>query len=325
MKVRSLAVCSLLLAPFASPAASIDPSAYAEPHQRVDIGGRKLNLFCAGDGAPTVVFEAPGAFGAWNWFNVHGKVAAQTRACVYDRAGYGFSDQSGRPADSKNAVEDLHTLLAAAQVPGPYLLVGSSYGAMHAQLYAYRYPAEVVGLVLVDGESEDEDSALDAVTGGKMTQFDQQAVAWIDSCLKEAQAGQVDDKCPGQAQPGLDPKLTAVLERERLSPIYWQTRASELASYRDASARELREARRSFGQLPILILARTVSPFLIPGQPQSDMNKAAEGAHRRTLEAVAAETSQGEVRDVADASHLIQFDKPDAVSDAVIEMVRRLR
>lgn len=173
MTFRAIALCSVL---FASAATSAAPDFdYAVSHQRVDIGGRKLNLFCAGEGAPTVVFEAPGAFGAWNWFKVHGKVAARTRACVYDRAGYGFSDPSGRPADSKNAVEDLHALLTAAKVPGPYLLVASSYGAMHAQLYAYSYPAEVAGLVLVDGENEDEDSALDAVTGGKMTQFEQQA------------------------------------------------------------------------------------------------------------------------------------------------------
>lgn len=126
-------------------------------------------------------------------------------------------------------------------------------------------------------------------------------------------------------EPGLDPKLAAVLEKERGSPIYWQTRGSESASYRDASSRELREARRSFGQLPILILNRTVSPFLIPGQPQSDMNKAAEVAHRKTLESIAAQTSHGEIRDIPNASHLIQLDQPDAVSDAVIEMVRRLR
>lgn len=322
MIYRAVVLCSVLLASAAiSAAPDFD---YAAPHQRIDIGGRKLNLFCAGEGAPTVVFEAPGAFGAWNWLKVQGKVAAHTRACVYDRAGYGFSDSSGRPADSKNAVEDLHALLKAAKVPGPYLLVGSSYGAMHTQLYAYSYPAEVAGMVLIDGESEDEDSALDAVTGGKMSQFDQQAAAWIEACTKQAQAGKMDDQCPSQAQPGLDPKLAAVLETERASPVYWHTRQSESASYKDASSRELREARRSFGQLPVLILNRTVSPFLIPGQPQSDMNKAAEAAHRKTLEAIVALSARGELRDVPEASHLIQFDQPNAVSDAVIDMVKRL-
>lgn len=323
MIFRAVALCSVLLASAAVSAAS--DFDYSVPHQRVDIGGRKLNLFCAGEGAPTVVFEAPGAFGAWNWFKVHGKVAAQTRACVYDRAGFGFSDPSGRPSDSKNANEDLHALLKAAKVPGPYLLIGSSYGAMHAQLYAYTYPAEVAGLVLVDGQSEEEDKALDAVTGGMMSKFDQQAAEWIAACLKEAQAGKMDDTCPSQAQPGLDPKLAAILEKERSSPIYWKTRESESASYSNASSRELREARHSYGQLPILILNRTVSPFLIPGQPQSDMNKAAEVAHRKTLEAIAALSAHGEMRDVPEASHLIQFDQPDAVSDAVIEMVKRLR
>lgn len=323
MIFRAIALCSVLLA--AGAACAAPDFDYAVPHQRVDIGGRKLNLFCAGEGGPTVIFEASGAYGGWSWYKVQPKVAAHTRACIYDRAGYGFSDPSGRAADSRNAVEDLHTLLKAANLQGPYLLVGSSYGAMHAQLYAYSYPAEVAGLVLVDGQSEEEDKALDAVTGGLISQFNQQAVAAYAACLKEAQSGQMSDQCQGQAQPGMDAKLTAMLDKERASPQFWQTRASESAAYEDASSRELREARKPFETLPVLILARTVSPFLIPGQPQSDRNKAAEAAHRKTLEAIAALSSRGEIRDVPEACHLIQFDKPDAVSDAVIEMAKRLR
>ena len=47
-------------------------------------------------------------------------------------------------------VEELHALLQAAEVPGPYLLAGHSLGGFFARLYAATYPDEVVGLVLVD-------------------------------------------------------------------------------------------------------------------------------------------------------------------------------
>ena len=45
---------------------------------------------------------------------------------------------------------ELHDLLAAADVPGPYVLVGHSLGGAFDLLYARTYPDEVAGLVLVD-------------------------------------------------------------------------------------------------------------------------------------------------------------------------------
>ena len=53
-------------------------------------------------------------------------------------------------------VNDLHALLVAAQVPGPYLLVGHSFGGLLVRLFAHRYPDEVCGLVLVDAMNEDQ-------------------------------------------------------------------------------------------------------------------------------------------------------------------------
>jgi pimeloyl-ACP methyl ester carboxylesterase len=59
-----------------------------------------------------------------------------------------------QPITPKKAVEDLHALLTAAKVSGPYVLVGHSYGGLIVRLYASTYPSEVVGLVLIDTLSE---------------------------------------------------------------------------------------------------------------------------------------------------------------------------
>src|SRR6185437_9629940 len=75
--------------------------------------------------------------------------------CSYDRAGYGWSETaSGAPRTSQQIVTELHLLLAHAQIHGPYVLVGHSFGGLNMRLYAYRYPAEVVGMVLLDATSE---------------------------------------------------------------------------------------------------------------------------------------------------------------------------
>ena len=53
------------------------------------------------------------------------------------------------PRTVADSVVDLNTLLMAAEVPGPYVLVAHSWGGMIAQLYARSHPDDVVGLVLV--------------------------------------------------------------------------------------------------------------------------------------------------------------------------------
>jgi pimeloyl-ACP methyl ester carboxylesterase len=59
-----------------------------------------------------------------------------------------------QPTTPQNDVADLHALLAAGKVPGPYVLVGWSAGGPIARVYASTYPHDVSGLVLVDVESE---------------------------------------------------------------------------------------------------------------------------------------------------------------------------
>eukprot|EP01030_Chromulinospumella_sphaerica_P033167 gene33167-34000_t len=79
-------------------------SATSPPGRLVDIGGRRLNLVCAGpeqaDG-PLVVFEA-GAFGLSADFGAvqEGLAAKGVRSCAYDRAGLGRSDPGPSPRDS---------------------------------------------------------------------------------------------------------------------------------------------------------------------------------------------------------------------------------
>jgi pimeloyl-ACP methyl ester carboxylesterase len=81
-----------------------------------------------------------------------------TRVCVYDRAGLGASDLSPHPRTSGQMVEELRALLANAGVPGPYVLVGWSFGGMNVRLYAARYPDEVAGVVLLDSSHPDRNT-----------------------------------------------------------------------------------------------------------------------------------------------------------------------
>jgi pimeloyl-ACP methyl ester carboxylesterase len=139
----------------------------------VDLGGgRKMYMECDGVGAPTVLLISGKGNRADTWstnrlgernaeVSVLSRTARFTRVCAYDRPStVGVNDEPSRSdpvperATAKNGVADLHALLAAAHVQGPYVIVGHSYGGLIARLYASTYPDDVAGLVLEDALSE---------------------------------------------------------------------------------------------------------------------------------------------------------------------------
>jgi pimeloyl-ACP methyl ester carboxylesterase len=131
---------------------ALDRRTYAAPGELVDVGGRRLHLHCAGSGTPTVVLESGlGETGAyWGWIST--ALAPDTRVCVYDRAGRGWSDPAPAAQDGVAVTTDLRTLLDRVHVPGPFVFVGHSSGAEYVRIFAGRYPEQVAGMVLLDAQ-----------------------------------------------------------------------------------------------------------------------------------------------------------------------------
>jgi pimeloyl-ACP methyl ester carboxylesterase len=118
--------------------------------QLVDVGPYRLHLECTGSRGPTVILEPGGGGSAASMGLITPSVASDSRVCVYDRAGRGWSDPAASPPDGAQIATDLHTLLDRAHVPGPYVLAGHSFGGLYVRTYAAKYPEDVAGLVLVD-------------------------------------------------------------------------------------------------------------------------------------------------------------------------------
>lgn len=132
-----------------------DARAYPPTGKLIDVGGYNLHINTSGEGGPTVVLDAGGGCFSLDWSLVFPEVAKFTRVCSYDRAGYGWSEESPLERTSENIVEELHTLLQKANIPKPYILVGHSFGGANMRLYASRYPEEIFGLILVDATHEE--------------------------------------------------------------------------------------------------------------------------------------------------------------------------
>jgi hypothetical protein len=162
-KVRALAILASLLFVLAAAGAIFeqigrrhDRSHYPQIGRSVDIGGRSLNLYCSGQGGPTVVFDTFSHMAGYVWTKAQPEVARYTRACWYDRAGYGWSEPGGAPLFDSEAA-DLHRLLAGAGERPPYLLVGPGEAALRAVVYRSLYPREVAGILMLNPIAVDED------------------------------------------------------------------------------------------------------------------------------------------------------------------------
>ena len=145
MPIRVIAVLAVLIA-----ISSCGGCGTQSRDQMVDVGTHRLHIHGEGEGAPTIVIDVGIASSMDEWRSLQRFFAETTRVCLYERSGYGLSEAGPFPRDSGRAADELHSLLVEASVPGPYVLVGHSLGALNLQVYAARYPENVAAMVLLD-------------------------------------------------------------------------------------------------------------------------------------------------------------------------------
>jgi pimeloyl-ACP methyl ester carboxylesterase len=133
--------------------------------QLVQVGTHKMFVNCVGkETQPTVILEAGTGDSSEVWNAVQEQVQKFVRVCSYDRLGLGKSDKVAVTHTAGEIVEDLHGLLHAVPVPGPYVMVGHSIGGIYVRKYAALFPTEVKGLVLLDSAHEEQFSRVSALS-----------------------------------------------------------------------------------------------------------------------------------------------------------------
>ena len=127
-----------------------DGKVYPPPGTLVDLGSHRLHVLESGCGSPTIVMEAGLMSTVLSWNDLQRELAGSYRVVSYDRAGLGWSDLGPMPRTAERIVDELHAMLKRAAIPGPYVLVGHSFGGLTMPLFAARFPQETAGMVLVD-------------------------------------------------------------------------------------------------------------------------------------------------------------------------------
>jgi pimeloyl-ACP methyl ester carboxylesterase len=310
------------------------PPPLAAPGRLVDVGGWKLHLDCTGAttaGAPTVILEAGAGDFSVEWSLVQPGVAKFARVCSYDRAGDGWSEMGPFPRTYRQIVYELHTLLDRAGERGPFVLVGHSYGGWLVRAYQAAYPAEVAGLVLLDGGSDDPARMLPdgkvvhasdlakgtpvppVKTSGPLTiaEIPADALAAIRAGLAEASA--TANEPPRDLLPdGAKRMRTWALGRvEHVVAAQNPAENEELAALRAARLK----SDHSLGDLPLVVIVRGVAEETGPDAAKREADRKADFAR------IAAASRRGRLLVAGKSGHHIQLQQPDLVISTIREML----
>jgi pimeloyl-ACP methyl ester carboxylesterase len=296
-------------------ATAIDQRTYPAPGQLVDVGGYRMHIYCVGDGSPTVILDHVGAANAAQWGIVQPALANTTRVCAYDRAGFGWSDPGPAPRDAQQNRDELHVLLDKAGIPGPYVLVGHSFGANVARLYVAAYPHQIAGIVLVDPG----------------TQFDTPGVpenvnaAWKDEDQTIMRAGPYLSRLgifrlsaalgavPGHGD--LPEASSAAFDAMNLTTKFWDTLSAQNTAM-PATSGEVLRASQNLGALPLIVLSAS--------QPDDESRQ----VWTQLNSALAARSSNGIHRVVDGATHMslaLNRAQAQATIDAIRQVVQSAR
>ena len=263
------------------------------PHDElVDVGTHSLYIHCTGTGKPTIVIDTGVGESYESWESTIESLSHETRVCAYDRAGYGQSEPGPMPRDSQRAADELHLLLANSGEGDPFLLIGHSLGALNMQLYAYSYPEEVAGLVLLDPPP------LAWMMGERFPELRELFIEETEALRKDADS----------ASTSSDPEI-------RANAAYWNAVASEFEEFFGWTAEEIGEI-HSFGELPLTVIGATE-----PDPRFGDSAQEYRQFWNEESQLIAGKSEPGKFILAEGSSHHIHLDAPQVVFDAILEMI----
>lgn len=301
---------------------------FPAPGELIDIGGFSLQIYCQGEGSPTVVMEAGSGDFSLTWSLVQPELARTTRVCVYDRAGLGWSEPSPEPQTALHSMEELHALLELSGTTGPYVLVGHSFGGMIVRLYADAYPHEVVGMVLVDSSHAEQLSrspeAVQAALQHLASQYQQQ-LGFFKFLSTTGIIALAPSRVPVQ---GNLPEDVAMTYRSLVAShdAYFDTLSAEIEAQEESFA-QIREANiTSLGDIPLIVLSAG-QPDHLPASPDisASMVDEFESVWRQLQAELAELSTRGRLVVAEQSGHYIQLDQPELVIDAILQVVADVR
>ena len=293
------------------------------PGQLIDMGHYRLHLCAAGEASPTIVLDH--SLGGVEGYFLIEKLSKLSRVCIYDRAGYGWSDHSPHPRTSDQIVKELDALLVRAGIAPPYILVGNSFGSYNVRLYAHTFPHKVVGLVLTDALHETEmlkmSVPLQALKLFFISGFVMSILGSMLGVIRLLKVFKVFELLKPELRHFPQDSLNAV-KRSFCRAKHWLTMSREMINL-NKSARQVSIAKQ-FGTLPIVSIK--ASSFFRPSFwtifiPLKGANQMREKMHAE-LRHLSTDCLQVEA---SKSGHFVWIDQPEVIVDAVKTLLDKVK
>jgi pimeloyl-ACP methyl ester carboxylesterase len=292
-------------------ATEVDERRYPPPGELVDVGGYRLHVHCIGQGSPTVILDHLGDGMSSHWAWVQPEVSNVTRVCAYDRAGFGWSDPGPAPRDALSSSRELEALLRNASIDGPYVLVGHSFGANVALVYAREHPEEVTGMVLVDPGLLPGDPRLPS---GSHLEIEEPLFVPLMRVLNRLGVVRLSGICNGFSE-GLPSRQRAQYCASYNTPRHWATLHAQYAAM-DATAEQVRGS-GALGELPVMVLSATV--------PQDELRRAWTEINAELASNLSSDGVHHEVEEATHVSLAIERDDAALTSRSIVSVVEAAR
>jgi pimeloyl-ACP methyl ester carboxylesterase len=291
----------------------------------VDIGGRRIQIDCRGKGSPTVVLESGiDILGSLSWAAVHNEIAQTTRVCAYSRAGILWSDPNTGTVDIKSIAQDLHEALIKSGETGPWVMVGYSAGGPSTMIFTSLYESEVAGLVFVDASHPDQIVPMQKI-GISLDTLPPVLIPLSEVLARIGLVRLMSMVMPqGNTIPNVPPLASQVVE------AYFPQNISSFLKGIQSNDSEITAAGnfRKLGDRPLVVLTATrkLSPDELQAAGMSQEQEIQMQTLWNQLQAdLATWSTRSRHEIVPDASHTIQFDRPEVVIKAVREVVINVR
>ena len=238
------------------------------------------------------------------------------------------------PRTAGRIAEELYQLLQRGAVPGPYILVGHSYGGLVMRLFTSRHAERVAGLVMIEPAIPEEWAAPTPEQqamirrGVRLCRYGAGAarsgVARIVSLLVSLGAipaaralvalvsrGNLRRNDEGILAPiwKLPPEARRVLGSMWTRPRFFEALGSQIEHVCPSANELLREARNDLGNLPVIVISSAA-------------------AHERRLAAdlaLSQRSREGRHLLAPESGHWVPLDAPQVVIDAIVEIVQQIR
>lgn len=293
-----------------------DARRFPPPGQFVRVEpARRLHYVCSGNGDPLVLFEVSGFSNSMSFREARAGLAQRTRVCSYDRVGIGWSDRAPSTIPVSMLAKDLGTLLDELSPRTPAVLVASSIGGLTAEFFARRHPERVAGLVFLDaGNSQ--------TLRGALNRNYLPALATAGCGVLRAASAIALVRMWDPWQMRRDRSEPAARSAAVMYGAKPWVMLCAMVRAAQATVSEFEEAPPLRREIPITALsADTREEFLPPALAGWIQLRGSVDALRQTHQRLAKGSARGVWRVVPGSSHLIASSRPQAVIDAVTEVI----